>query len=632
MRRLLLWFLLVILAICFAKQTIAQNIGNKSYAIECRAVDSVFKTLNDADSATVMAKLNMLTNKYKGDAQLKYLLRIGELNWRFRHGKKNVDFEKDLLDLSEHLNKKGLDKLRAEVLTLEGEYYWKTKKDLSRALENYIYAYDISTTYSIDEFPHKGEVVYWLAVQYYTFRDFDTEKKYLLEYFHTVPEYYPVDRPGRLNTMGLCYQSLEQYDSASYYFKKGLDVSIKEHSKEWESLSSGNLAYISYLEKKYDESLALFESDTSFKEGVNMDDADALSVVGEMYYFKKNNKKALELVTRAYDIIMKVLAKRKKLDYYDVKVIYPRIARVFASAGKPMLAYSLLDTVTTADDSVFKSRNAILMAGVQHKTEAQKHMAEIQKKEEEVAWQKKLRNNFIIGFCVVLFLSLLALYQKRRITKEKARSDMLLLNILPAETAEELKNTGAAKARKYDSVSVLFTDFKNFTAMSETLNAEDLVAEIDHYYSSFDEILSRYDIEKIKTIGDSYMCVSGLPHVSEDHAIKAVSAAIEMLDFIEKEKVARERNGKTWFEMRVGIHSGHLVAGIVGKKKFAYDVWGDTVNVASRIEAASHVGRINISEATYDLVKDKFSCTYRGEMEAKNKGMMKMYFVEGPVI
>jgi adenylate cyclase len=614
--------------ICFAGNVLGQDMS-KSYAVQCRAADSIFKTLYEEDSATLRVKYDKLTAKYSDD-QMKDLLKVKLYYWMLKRNKRNSTFEADLIEMAKHFDRQGHDRLRAEVLNVLAEYYWN-KKDLSLSLENYIYAYDISTQYTLAEFPHKAEIIYWLALRYYYFRDYDSEKKYLLEYFRIIPADYPVDRPGRINALGLCYQSLEQYDSASYYFKRGIEVSIKQNQKDWESLSRGNLAYISYLEKKYDESIALFESDTVFKTSAHMDDADALSIVGEMYYLKNNKKKALELASRAYDIIMQVLEKRKKLDYYDIKVIYPRIAKVFAGTGNPVLGYSLMEEVHTADDSVFKSRNAILMAGVQHKTDAEKHMSELRKSQEELVLQKKVRNSFIVGFSGVLLLTGLVLYQKRRIKKEKARSDELLLNILPTETAEELKDTGGAKAKRYEIVSVLFTDFKNFTELSEKLSAEELVREIDYYYSAFDEILSKYNIEKIKTIGDSYMCVSGLPVQTESHAIKAVSAGLDMLEFIDKEKAARTATKNVYFEMRIGIHSGHVVAGIVGRKKFAYDVWGDTVNVASRMESVSKEGKINISEVTYNLVKGKFSCTFRGELDAKNKGAMKMYFVDGPL-
>lgn len=209
--------------------------------------------------------------------------------------------------------------------------------------------------------------------------------------------------------------------------------------------------------------------------------------------------------------------------------------------------------------------------------------------------------------------------------KEKQKSEDLLLNILPSEVAQELKDKGEAGARHFDNVTVLFTDFVNFTGTSERMQAQDLIDELHECFKKFDEITSKYNIEKIKTIGDAYLAVCGLPSPEADHAGKVVRAAIEINAFM-SERLAKIGSERT-FQIRIGIHSGSVVAGIVGVKKFAYDIWGDTVNTAARMEQHGAAGKINMSETTYELVKDKFACEYRGEVEAKGKGVMKMYFV-----
>jgi class 3 adenylate cyclase len=205
---------------------------------------------------------------------------------------------------------------------------------------------------------------------------------------------------------------------------------------------------------------------------------------------------------------------------------------------------------------------------------------------------------------------------------EKRKSDELLLNILPEEVAAELKEKGVSEARLYTEVSVLFTDFINFTGISEQLSPKELVHEIGEYFKAIDEIVERHNLEKIKTIGDAYLAVSGLPNADNAHAENAVRAALEIGAYIEK----RKQEGGL-FDIRTGINSGPVVAGIVGIKKFAYDIWGDTVNIAARMEQNGEPGKVNISHATYLMVKDKFKCEYRGEIEAKNKGKLKMYFV-----
>ncbi|MEO5571641.1 MAG: adenylate/guanylate cyclase domain-containing protein [Bacteroidia bacterium] len=218
--------------------------------------------------------------------------------------------------------------------------------------------------------------------------------------------------------------------------------------------------------------------------------------------------------------------------------------------------------------------------------------------------------------------------QKKEVEIQKSRSEELLLNILPSEVAEELKQKGSAEAKHFNEVTVLFTDFKNFTNMSERLNAQELVNEINYCYSAFDNIITKHNIEKIKTIGDSYMCAGGLPIANKTNAEDTVKAAIEIRDFMLNEKQKRVSDGKPFFEIRIGCNTGAVVAGIVGIKKFAYDIWGDTVNIASRMESSSEAGKVNISGSTYELVKDKFNCNHRGKIEAKNKGMIDMYFVE----
>jgi class 3 adenylate cyclase len=243
-------------------------------------------------------------------------------------------------------------------------------------------------------------------------------------------------------------------------------------------------------------------------------------------------------------------------------------------------------------------------------------------------------NSFLGLICIVFavtlimekasVLSMSRLNEKNEIIAlEKKRSDDLLLNILPVEIISELKETGQSKAKLFNHVSVLFTDFVNFTQISEQLNPEELVAEIDFCFKAFDDIMERNGLEKIKTIGDAYLAVCGLPNEDEQHAIKTVNAALEILNFVSKRLEAGGR-----FEIRIGIHSGSLVAGIVGVKKFAYDIWGDTVNTASRMQSSGDPGKINISESTFELVHDQFVCHSRGKIEAKNKGMIEMYFVD----
>ena len=217
--------------------------------------------------------------------------------------------------------------------------------------------------------------------------------------------------------------------------------------------------------------------------------------------------------------------------------------------------------------------------------------------------------------------------QKKQLETEKSKSDALLLNILPEEIAAELKKFGKSYGRKHDEVSVLFADIKGFTSIAQNMSPELLVKQLDETFSGFDYITDKYGLEKIKTIGDAYMCACGLPQDEEQHAINCVKAAIDMQQFIaefSRSKIIQDLPG---FEIRIGIHSGSVVSGVVGTKKFVYDIWGDTVNLASQLEQHSQPGKINISGETYKLVKDFYNCTCRGKIAVKSKGEIDMYFI-----
>jgi class 3 adenylate cyclase len=216
-----------------------------------------------------------------------------------------------------------------------------------------------------------------------------------------------------------------------------------------------------------------------------------------------------------------------------------------------------------------------------------------------------------------------------RIEIEKQKSDRLLLNILPAKIAEELKYTGRVKPVYHPSATILFTDFEGFSRTSGLMTPEDLVEELDYCFSTFDQIIEKYHLEKLKTIGDSYMCGSGIPIPTPTHAFDMILAALEIQIFMEMRKQQKIELNLPYWNTRIGINSGSLLSGVIGKKKFVYDVWGDTVNFASRMESSGVAGRINISQSTFELVKDSFDVEYRGKIVAKNMGEVDMYLIKG---
>jgi class 3 adenylate cyclase len=247
---------------------------------------------------------------------------------------------------------------------------------------------------------------------------------------------------------------------------------------------------------------------------------------------------------------------------------------------------------------------------------------EIEKQEADLTQQRIGLAATGVGLILIMALAY-------SIYKGKKRSDELLLNILPEETAQELKAKGSAESKLIEDTTVLFTDFKGFTTMSENMSASELVENINECFSAFDHIMEKYGVEKIKTIGDAYMAAGGLPTPNTSHVKDVVLAALEIADFMLQRAEERKAQGLPFFEIRIGVNTGYVVAGIVGVKKFQYDIWGDTVNTASRMESSGAVGKVNISESTYNKLKDEptFSFDYRGEIEAKGKGKVKMWFV-----
>lgn len=222
----------------------------------------------------------------------------------------------------------------------------------------------------------------------------------------------------------------------------------------------------------------------------------------------------------------------------------------------------------------------------------------------------------------------IALEEKNKIIEEERhRSDELLLNILPANIAQELKENGKATARKFEDATVLMADFKNFTEIAEKLTPEKLVHELDYCFRGFDYIISQYEVEKIKTIGDAYLCASGLVN-RKTIPFKIVKAALEMQEFLSDYKQEKIKKGEPYFEARIGLHTGPVIAGVVGVNKFAYDIWGETVNIAARMEANCKEGEVNISNSTFQMVKYNFECQYRGKVAAKNMGEIDMYYVK----
>ena len=343
---------------------------------------------------------------------------------------------------------------------------------------------------------------------------------------------------------------------------------------------------------------------------------------------KRNPAKALELASKALEMARNIPSLGTKGDIY---LTYCKALNANGRSGEALVYYDSADNYKAEE---LKSTFDQEITEMQTKYETAEKEKAIIEKDSQIKQEKAQMVLLYIGVIaigIIALISFVSFMQKRRshriIEHEKNRSESLLLNILPEETAAELKASGHAEARHYDNCTVMFTDFKDFTKVSEKLSPKELVAEIDYCFSEFDRIISKFNIEKIKTIGDSYMCVANLPKANPNHAFEMVCAALEINTFIKKIHAERAAQGIESFQIRIGLHTGPLVAGVVGTKKFAYDVWGDTVNTASRMESSGEPGMVNISGSTYELIKHQFHCDYRGKVKAKNKGEIDMYFV-----
>ena len=346
-----------------------------------------------------------------------------------------------------------------------------------------------------------------------------------------------------------------------------------------------------------------------------------LMAMADIYVEKKELQVAIDYAKRSLALAEQYGLKEQLRD------ANLKLSELYERAGDPISAYVHYKVYITHRDELNNIEAVQQKANLLTNFEVSQKQVEIDLTKAEVNLLETQKRNQLIILSFVGLSLLASLWFYSIISREKKKSEKLLLNILPEDTAKELKVNGKVKAKKYESVTVFFSDFKGFTSYSEKLSPEALVETVNFYFSKFDEIIYKHGLEKIKTIGDAYMCAGGLHDSETDHAQRMVRAAFEIATFVEETKKDVAASDLT-FDIRIGINTGPVVAGVVGTKKFAYDIWGDTVNVASRMESMSEPGKINISHSTYELIKEDVDCEYRGAIEAKNRGKVKMYFVK----
>ena len=426
-----------------------------------------------------------------------------------------------------------------------------------------------------------------------------------------------------LSNIGAINFATGKLDTALSYLKRALQINEEQGARDVAGMNIANIAGIYLAQNKYNASLPY--SYKSLRINKEMGDANNIGIdqlnIGLTYY-KAAADDEYTIVPDSLMPLTKGLALRMGIKYMEeakdniiavkgdinaLKEIYGSLASAYEKIGDAQSALSYYRNYQLYQDSIFSIDQRLKIADLQ--TERANIEKQKQVKLNKVTLAKK-RNEQIFFSIGIILLVITVIF----IARERRKSDKLLLNILPEEVARELKKTGTTTAQHYNEVTVLFTDFVNFTSVGERLSPQALVDELHTCFKAFDGIMSKYKIEKIKTVGDAYLAVAGLPVPDEHHAVNVVKASLEILDFI---KQRRAQLGDNTFEIRIGVNSGSVVAGIVGVKKFAYDIWGDTVNIAARMEQNSEAGKINISQASYDLVKDKFSCTYRGGNRSK---------------
>lgn len=491
---------------------------------------------------------------------------------------------------------------------------------------------------------------------------------------------YRVLMASALAKIGFVYQGMKDYSKALDYSLQVLKIREAFSDKKGIAAASINIGNLYTEQGDYTKALDYYEQGLIICEENGYKDfmAYALNSIGDFYKIQSDYPKALDNYHRSL-IISEEISYKKRIgeSYYGIGTVVGKQGNYQESAkwcekglqiaqelshlsnqelnceclyeaykamgnGNKALVYhekmlALQDSLNLEETSKKLQQMEFAKQVLQDSiaTAEKEHLVQLAH-EEEIREEEKTRNiSFLIGGLILLLA--IGLYSrlhyvrksKAVIEKEKDRSENLLLNILPYEIAQELKEKGRADARNFELVSILFTDFIDFTATSVKLSAGDLVDEINHCFEAFDHILEKYNIEKIKTIGDSYMAAGGLPIPTDDSVKNTVLGALEMQAFITNRKLVKQEKGEEAFEMRLGIHTGPVVAGIVGVKKFQYDVWGDTVNTASRVENHCKPGKVNISQVTYEFIKDdpQFTFESRGKIQAKGKGEIEMWFV-----
>jgi adenylate cyclase len=445
--------------------------------------------------------------------------------------------------------------------------------------------------------------------------------------------------------------------------EEALNLARRQHNKFNESIHLGNLGAYYLMAKEMDKSLASHTACLNI--GLELEDSITILVslnnIGTLHfsnssYFQANQyydqalgyalslNDSLEIcriLTNLAETNLMLNKGSKAVSYINQSELFCQEislhlasfnalvkAKAYKSIGKYQAAAEYFEKQIMLADSAMNQDKVKEINELTAQYEEEIREQKILRLEAEQALQQvKLSRMIGISIAAGLILLMLGIIAWQ-IQRQRKKSDQLLQNILPLTAIDELKRHGRVKARRHDHVSILFTDFVGFTSMANQLPPEQLVDQIDQCYRQFDHIMEHHQCEKIKTIGDAYMAVCGLPQSNKDHALNLAKAAIDIRNYIRQYNNQNRQNGVPELPIRIGIHSGTVVAGVVGSHKFVYDIWGDAVNIAARMEQNSLPDHINISAHTMQLLGNLANTIYRGELEVKGKGSFPMYFLE----
>jgi len=613
--------------------------NNLSYAIKHanNYKGSYWMSKGNLDKAIFFFKENIVIAEKMND---KDGLAIAEANIGVNYFYKN-DFVKALNYTSrsiKYFKELGKNLRVANGFNMMGNIYGKIGNKI-KSIEYYIKSYDIHKKENF----RRGMVsnLINLGTRYYEIKDYNKA----LEYSNKALNIRGISSDKytysvALSHVGSIYIELKKFSKAKDYYTQALKLQEEMGLSLNISTTLISLGVLSHNEGKKKEALQYYKKGLKIKEQIKDLNgiSDGLSRIGTLYKEQSKYSLSIKYCKEGYEMAKTIESFEKQQQNCDC------LYESYKASGNLKKALEYYELGNQAKDSLKEGETAKKLQQMEFAkqvtadslaTAEKERLVEVAHKEEVL--KKNQTRNILFGVAGLILLIAGGIYSRLRyvrkskaiIEKEKDRSENLLLNILPAQIAEELKIKGKADARDFDMVSILFTDFKGFTEQSAKLSAAELVNEINICFEAFDTIMEKFGIEKIKTIGDAYMAAGGLPVPTDDSVKNTVLAAFEMQNFIRERKAEMDAKGLPSFQMRVGINTGPVVAGIVGVKKFQYDIWGDTVNTASRIESNGEVDKVNISQSTYEYLKDDSDFTFesRGKIVAKGKGEINMYFV-----